>query len=214
MLLHRAIAVVGEDSVDIKAARGTVLLPLVGLLVTGAIGYWMTAQQGAPLWLLVGLLFVCLGIVPVSVMGLVSGIAGADVVADARKGSVTFQQGYLGMGLGTKELVPFAKIDHIEVSVEGDQPDRWHEESDDVRQFALTLVKQSGKRLKLAQVPVPAGAQNDGMDRTLAVAQAFAQVTGARVELPPGWALVEVDAATLEPVAPAAAPARTRRRRR
>src|SRR5690606_2504875 len=104
-----------------------------------------------------------------SAMSLISSVVGADVVIDARKGSATWQQGYLGMGIGTKELVPFEKIDHLEVTIEGDQPDRWHDNVDDLRQFALVLVKPSGKRLILAQVPVPAYGQADGMDRTLAV---------------------------------------------
>ena len=61
------------------------------------------------------------------------------------------------MGVGTRELVPFAKIAHLEITIEGDAPDRWREERDTLRQFALVLVKESGKRLTLTQVPVPAG---------------------------------------------------------
>ena len=54
---------------------------------------------------------------------------GADVVIDGRKGSATWQQGYLGMGVGTRELVPFPKIDHLAITIEGDTPDRWREGS-------------------------------------------------------------------------------------
>ena len=125
-------------------------------------------------------------------MALVTAVIGADVVIDRRKGSATWQQGYLGMGVGTRELVPFAKIDHLAITIEGDAPDRWREEQDVLRQFALVLVKQSGKRLTLTQVPVPAGDQTDGMDRTLAVATAIGNVTGAEVVLPEGWELVEL----------------------
>jgi hypothetical protein len=151
---------------------------------------------------------------PVAVMGLVGALVGAEVIVDRRKGSITWQQGYLGMGIGTKELVPFAKIDHLEVTVEGDEPDRWHKNRDDLRQFALVLVKKSGKRLTLTQVPVPDYGQTDGMDRTLAVAHAVAALTDAGVRIPEGWELVEVDAETLEPVAPAAPAGKPRRHRR
>jgi hypothetical protein len=61
-------------------------------------------------------------------------------------------------------------------------------------------VKKSGKRLTLAQVPVPAYGQADGMDRTLAVGQAVAALTGVEVRLPEGWAMVEIDTETGEPV--------------
>ncbi|MCC7087618.1 MAG: hypothetical protein M9925_13555 [Chloroflexi bacterium] len=206
VLLHRAMAVIGEDKIEIKSARGTVILPLLGLLFCAGAGWFIAVRgQGMPLWLLVTLLLLCLILVPFSIMSLISSVVGADVIIDRKKGSATWQQGYLGMGIGTKELVPFAKIDHLEVTIEGDQPDRWKDEVDDLRQFALVLVKASGKRLNLAQVPVPAYGQADGMDRTLAVGQAVANLVGKTITLPEGWELVEIDTDTGEPVAPAAA---------
>jgi len=206
VLLHRAMAVIGEDKIEIKSARGTVILPLLGLLFCAGAGWFIAVRgQGMPLWLLVTLLLLCLMLVPFSIMSLISSVVGADVIIDRKKGSATWQQGYLGMGIGTKELVPFAKIDHLEVTIEGDQPDRWKDEVDDLRQFALVLVKASGKRLNLAQVPVPAYGQADGMDRTLAVGQAVANLVGKTITLPEGWELVEIDPDTGEPVAPAAA---------
>ncbi len=215
VLLHRSIATIGDDKVEIRSARSTVVIPLLGLGISAAVGYWMaTAAGGAPIWLFIAALFFLLLAVPVSVMGLVGSIAGADVVVDAKKGSATWQQGYLGMGIGTKELVPFAKIDHLEILIEGDQPDRWHDHSDDLRQFALRLVKASGKVLTLAQVPVPAYGQTDGMDRVLAVGNAVAILTNSTVQLPEGWKLVEIDTDTGEPVPPRRTPANRARRAR
>ncbi|HMO53018.1 MAG TPA: hypothetical protein PJ994_00810 [Tepidiformaceae bacterium] len=203
VLLHRSMAVIGENKIEIKAARGTVLLPIAGLALAILIGWYIGARGfHLPLWVLVGGLFLCLVLVPFSVMSLISAIVGADVIVDAQKGSATWQQGYLGMGIGTKELVPFAKIHHLEITVEGDEADRWREQTDDLRQFALVLVKRSGKRLTLAQVPVPAYGQTDGMDRTLAVGQAVAELVGSRIELPEGWELTEINVETGEPVAP------------
>ena len=209
VLLHRAMAVIGPNKIEIKSARGTVILPLIGLAAAGAIG-WFMATRGfsVPFWLLVVLLLTCMILVPFSAMSLISSVVGADVVVDARKGSATWQQGYLGMGIGTREFVPFEKIDHLEVTVEGDQPDRWHDNVDDLRQFALVLVKQSGKRLILAQVPVPAYGQADGMDRTLAVGQAVAKLVGSTVTIPEGWEMVEIDTDTGEQVANSAPPAK------
>ena len=217
VLLHRSMAVIGDDRIEIKSARGTVILPLLGLLISAAIG-WLMVDRGPtlPFWLLVTLLVVLIILVPVSVMGLVGALVGADVVVDRRKGSATWQQGYLGMGIGTKELVPFAKIDHLEICIEGDQPDRWHDLPDDLRQFSLVLVKKSGRRLPICNVPVPAYGQEDGMDRTLAVGQAVAAMTGARLDLPEGWELVEIDLETGEPVTkpePAGNRPRPRRKR-
>ncbi len=202
VLLHRAMAVISDDKIEIKAARGTVILPIIGLAIAGGIG-WYIADRGftLPLWALVGALFLCLVLVPFSVMSLISAVVGADVVVDRAKGSATWQQGYLGMGIGTRELVPFAKIHHLEVTIEGDEADRWGNQTDDLRQFALILVKRSGKRLTLAQVPVPAYGQTDGMDRTLAVGQAVADLVGSTISLPEGWELTEIDVETGTPLA-------------
>ena len=214
VLLHRSMAVIGPDKIEIRSARSTVLLPVTGLALAGGAIAWLALNDGAaPLWALSLVVFVCLFVVPASVMGLVSAIAGADAIVDGRKGSVTWQQGYLGMGIGTKELVPFEKIDYLEISVEGEEGDRWRGASDDVRQFALTIVKKSGKRLQLAQVPVPVSGQADGMDRTLAVGNAVAALTGSTVRIPYGWALVEIDTETGEVVEPRR-PGRQKPRRR
>lgn len=193
------MAVISDDTIEIKSARGAIIIPILGF-ITVAIGAAFLARGGAalPFWALAIVLFYCLLAFPISVMSLVSAIVGADVIIDRTKNSATWQQGYLGMGIGTRELVPFQKIDYLEVTIEGDKPDRWRDNTDDLRQFALWLVKKSGKRLHLSQVPVAAGDQYDGMDRTLAIANAVAALTGAEVRLPEGWELVEIDTETGE----------------
>ena len=193
VLLHRSLALIGDEKVEIRSARSTVLLPALGVALGAGAGALIAIEAGnLPFVLLVGLLLFALLAVPISTMALVTAVIGADVVIDGRKGAATWQQGFLGMGVGTRELVPFAKIDHLAITIEGEAPDRWREERDVLRQFSLVLVKQSGKRLTLTQVPVPAGDQTDGMDRTLAVANAIGNVTGAEVVLPEGWELVEL----------------------
>ena len=218
VLLHRSMAVIGPEKIEIKSARSTIALPFLGLALAGGAITWIALGDGsAPFWAMVAVVFVCLFVVPASVMGLVSAVAGADVIIDARKQSATWQQGYLGMGIGTKELVPFEKIDYLDVTVEGAEGDRWKGASDDLRQFALTIVKKSGKRVRVAQVPVPAYGQEDGMDRTLAVGNAVAALTGSSVRLPEGWQLVEIDTDTGEVVErrrPAASTRQKPRKRR
>ena len=68
-----------------------------------------------------GMTLFCLIVVPVSIMGLIGSLVGAKVVVDRTKCSATWQQGALGMGIGAKDVVPFANIDHLEVTVEGEQ---------------------------------------------------------------------------------------------
>lgn len=209
------MALIAPDRIEVRSARSTVWLPLAGVLLVAAVTYLLIEHGlGLPFWLLVVVLFALLVLFPLSVMALIGALVGAEVVADARKGSITWQQGFLGMGIGTRELVPFAKVDHLEIVIEGDKPDRWRGHTDDLRQFSLLLVKKNGKRLEVANVPVPAFGQLDGMDRTLAVGQALAALIGTEVRIPEGWELVEVDAETGQPLGPAHHPPTRRRRRR
>jgi len=217
ILLHRAVGFIEDDKVEIRSAQSTLILPLIGLgLATVAGGILITRGTELPLWVLVSLLLLCLIAVPASVMAIISSVVGAEVVVDRRKGSVSWQQGALGMGIGAREVAPFATIDHLEVTVEGDKADRWHGETDSLRQFALVLVKKNGRRLELARIPVAAGNQADGMDRTLALGNAIADICGATVRIPEGWELVTIDTKTGEIQEPAKAkrkPARARARR-
>lgn len=217
ILLHRSVGFIDDDKVEIRSARSTLVLPIAGLLIAGGAGFFLASRgMGLPLWLLVILLLFCLLVVPASVMGIISSVVGAEVVVDRRKGSVSWQQGALGMGIGAREVAPFPTIDHFEVTIEGAEADRWHGEADSIRQFALVLVKKNKRRLELARIPVSAANQADGMDRTLALGNAIANVVGAPVQIPEGWELVTIDTKTGEIQQPPKAkrkPARARTRR-
>ncbi|MEP7216395.1 MAG: hypothetical protein ABI782_09080, partial [Anaerolineaceae bacterium] len=48
VLLHRSMAVIADDKIEIKSARGTVILPAIGLLLAGGAIAWM-ARSGSSL---------------------------------------------------------------------------------------------------------------------------------------------------------------------
>ena len=61
VLLHRSMAVIGPDKIEIKSARSTIVLPLVGIALAGGAIAWIALSQGAaPLWALVLVVFACL----------------------------------------------------------------------------------------------------------------------------------------------------------
>lgn len=205
--LDRRVLIVREERIDLRPERGAVVFPLSGLLISAAtfasvilFANDLSATTLA-LILLPGLL-----LAPFSAMGLVYSVIGAAVVVEKAKESVRFQQGVLGLGIGTMELVPFWKIDHIAVEdfdqgivAPGPHPL-------DFRAWDIVLVKESGKRLPIAQVI--AGASGDlieeGWDRALDAAEAIAEMTGSRVEI---TAEIEPD----EPAEPEARPAKKAR---
>ena len=184
--LDRRVLVVREERIDLRPERGAVIFPLIGLLISGSIFASIVlfaddlSATALVLILLPGLL-----LAPFSAMGLVYSVIGAAVVVERAKESVRFQQGVLGLGIGTMELVPFWKIDHIAVedfeqgiNAPGPHPL-------DFRAWDIILVKESGKRLPIAQVV--AGASGDlieeGWDRAIDAAEAIAEMTDSRVEI-------------------------------
>jgi hypothetical protein len=181
--LDRRICVVREDRIDIRPSPGAVILPLAAIVVSIVcfviIGLTINAL---PVAALAALLIPNVLIFPLAAMGLVYSLIGANVIIDRRKGSVTFQQGWIGLGLGTRELVPFEKIDHIalEETTLGEVESPWLAPVD-VRIWDIVLVKRSQKRLSIGMVVIPAEPDlaQEGLARARAAAEAIAALAGS-----------------------------------
>jgi len=180
--LDRRICVVREDRIDIRPSPGAVILPLVAMTVSivcfVVIGLTINVL---PLAALAVLLIPNVLVFPLAAMGLVYSLIGAHVIVDRRKGSVTFQQGWIGLGLGTRELVPFEKIDHIalEETTLGEVESPWLAPVD-VRVWDIVLVKRSEKRLSIGMVVIPAEPDltPEGLTRARQAAGAIAALVG------------------------------------
>lgn len=184
--LDRRVLVVRPNRIDLRPERGAVVFPLIGLLI-GLTLFACVVLFASDLSVTVLMLMLIPGIIiaPLSAMGLVYSIVGAAMVVEKEKESVRFQQGVLGLGIGTMELVPFWKIDRIEVedfdlgqmSVGTPRPPI------DFRAWDIVLVKKSGKRLSIGQT---ISANNpdlidEGFDRALDAAEAIAEMTGCEL---------------------------------
>jgi len=176
--LDRRICVVREGRIDIRPSPGAVILPLTVIVVSivcfVVIGLTINVL---PVVALAVLLIPNVLIFPLAAMGLVYSLVGAHVIIDRRKGSVTFQQGWIGLGLGTRELVPFEKIDHIalEETTLGEVESPWLAPVD-VRVWDIVLVKVSEKRLSIGMVVIPAEPDlvQEGLNRARQAAGAIA----------------------------------------
>jgi len=180
--LDRRICIVGEDRIDIRPSPGAVILPLMAIVVSivcfVVIGLTINVL---PLAALAVLLIPNVFIFPLAAMGLVYSLVGAHVIFDRRKGSATFQQGWIGLGLGTRELAPFEKIDHIalEETTLGEVESPWLAPVD-MRIWDVVLVKTSQKRLSIGMVMIPAepGLAQEGLARARQAAGAIAALVG------------------------------------
>lgn len=183
--LDRRVLVIRQNRIDLRPERGAVVWPLLGLSIGLALfaGVALFAEDLSTT-ALAAMLIPGVIIAPFSAMGLIYSMIGAAMVIETKKQSVRFQQGVLGLGLGTVELVPFWKIERIEADdfPLGDAPSRLPRPAFDLRAWEIVLVKTSGKRLSIAQV-VSANMEDlidEGFDRALDAAEAIA----AMVEKP------------------------------
>ncbi len=173
--LHRRVCVIKPDTIEIKPARSAAIAPLIGLFLAlfafVAVVLWL---EQLPFVLTLLLMGGAILLVPFSGMGFVYSIYGANVVIDRKKQTAIWQQGLLGMGVGTEELVPFAKIERLEL----EETTRELQEGvpQDFAQYEILLLKTSGRRLSLGQVTVPRSMADDGLARAREVAQAIADL--------------------------------------
>jgi hypothetical protein len=181
--LDRSVCLIDSDRIKLRPSRSSVLVPLLVLLAGVACFASLVLWLGAlPFALVVLLVLVAIAFIPLSGMGLVYSLGGASVVADRAKGSVVWQQGLLGLGVGTREVVPFSKI--AQMAVEEITREKLRGQQQDVAQWEITLVKSGGRRLKVGVVTVPRSLTREGLERAQGVAEAIAEMAGAPLSLP------------------------------
>jgi hypothetical protein len=179
LYLDRRVCAATTDRIDIHPARSIIFLPLVTLLLGVAcfpvIFFW---GDTFPLWALVAITLAAIVVVPVSGIGLVYSIAGAHIVVDRKKQSAVLQQGYLGMGVGTLELVPFWKFDYVAVreTLPGGP-------AEEFAQYEVLIVKLSGRELSAGTVTVLRSEAAEGRGRAIEIATLLAEMASSQVKV-------------------------------
>jgi hypothetical protein len=174
--LDRRVCSVTPGRIDVHPARSIVILPLLTLLL-GLAAFPVIYFGGSALSveLRFALTLFALFLVPLSGLGVVYSIAGAHVVVERHKQSAVLQQGYLGMGVGTEELIPFWKMDKIivEETMPGDI---------EFAQYEVGILKLSGRFVTVATVTTPRAAAEEGLSRADDVATLIADMAGVPLE--------------------------------
>ena len=182
--LNRRVAFIEPHRINVRPALAAALLPLAGLISgVGAFVAIVLWLGSLPFFVVVLLLVYAVLAIPLAGIGFVYTIAGANVVFEKEKQSGVWQQGFLGMGVGTTELVPFWKIDEIRIE-ETTGGQRWQGEREDVAQFEIVLIKVSGKRLRIGDIIVPRSLMRQGLADVRGVAEAIAEMTGKPLVAP------------------------------
>ena len=182
--LNRRVAFIEPGRINVRPALSAALFPLFWLLAgVGcfvAVLLWLDAL---PFVLAVVLLGFAIVFIPLSGIGFVYAVGGANVVFDGEKQSGVWQQGFLGMGVGTSELVPFWKIDAIRID-ETTRGRQWRGAQQDVAQFEVVVLKVSGKVLPVGDTVVPRSMVREGLAEARELAEAIAALTGKRLVAP------------------------------
>jgi hypothetical protein len=173
--LDRRVCSVTPGRIDVHPARSIVVLPLLTLLLGLAafpVIYFGGSSLSVELRLVLTLF--ALFVVPLSGLGVVYSIAGAHVVVERHKQSAVLQQGYLGMGVGTEELIPFWKMDKIvvEETMPGDV---------EFAQYEIGILKLSGRMVTVGTVTTPRAGAAEGLSRADEVATLIAAMAGVEL---------------------------------
>ena len=213
--LAGSVAVIRDGSIAIRQSRARLIGPAVeGAAAAAAVLAIVMLLEVLPLWALVLLLLVAMLLGPIAVLGLVYNVAGSAVLVEREKRSVRYQQGLLGLGLGTAELVPFWRISRIELRGSDDEP-LTSGEKQDLVEWEVRLVKDNGRILPVASALAPRPLGGEALARASRLARALAEMTGSPVDAPGGTGAGD-GVRSPEPgaAAPTEGAGRQRRRRR
>ena len=185
--LHRRVVRIAPGRIEIRPPRSAVVVPLLGVALTaGLLAVMATSVDSLPFWLLGLLLLFSVLLLPLSGISLVYALMGANIVADRRGQNVSMKQRFLGLGIGTNELIPFWKIRELLVEDEGRAISRAAGDlpPEEIAQWQLVLVKKSGTRHVLGSVSAPRQHEEDSLQQIFEVAEAFAALTDAPIRGP------------------------------
>jgi hypothetical protein len=176
--MQRSRAVIRPDSISIRPARSRLLVPFAQAAIAGGAVWLMAAfMDSLAMWVLVVLLLVAIIIGPAAVLGFVYNVYGTEFLVERHKGTARWHQGFLGLGIGTFELVPFARIARIEVHSDLDE-DLTSGQLQDFVEFNVRIVKDNDRVLDVASVTSAHAFIEDAADRVNRLGAALAEMTG------------------------------------
>lgn len=187
LFLHRRVVRISPERIEIRPPKSAVIVPLFGVALTaGLLAVMANSVDSFPFWLMGILLLFAVVLLPLSGISLVYALMGANIIADRGGQNVSMKQKFLGLGIGTNELIPFWKIRELLVEDEGREIARAGGAipAEEFAQWQLVLVKKSGTRHVLGSVSTPRQHEEEGLQQIFEVAEAFSALTEAPIRGP------------------------------
>lgn len=181
--LRRAVAAITDETIVVRASRAQLLGPVVQLgLTVLAVALIVLFLDSLPFGVVVVLTVIAVFLGPVATLGFVFAVIGSSMVVDRRKQSAHWQQGFLGLGIGTTTSIPFDRIDHIAVTGDYDEQDiggRGH----DFVTWDVEIVRDDGRRNAVGSVIAARPLADVGLDRANRLAEAVGEMAEAEARL-------------------------------
>jgi ABC-type transport system involved in cytochrome bd biosynthesis fused ATPase/permease subunit len=181
--LHRAMAVITSDSIAVRQTRAGLIGPLIELAIT-MLAVWAIIRfmSSWPLGVLFVLALVVTVLGPLALIGFVNNVVGTSFMMERAKESARWQQGLLGLGIGTFELVPFGRVQHFKVASDYDDELASGMEQD-VVDWEVILVKDNEKELTVGRVLAARPLAHEAGERANALASALGEMSGSEAVL-------------------------------
>ncbi|MFA7297183.1 MAG: hypothetical protein WC211_08385 [Dehalococcoidia bacterium] len=174
--LQRAFAVIEADRIAIYPSRAQIVGALIELAIAGlAMTALLTLFDVLPMFVMIALLLVALLLGPIGTLGLVFSIAGTAFVMERGNRAARWQQGFLGMGIGTTDGVPFSRIKAVEAVSDADLLTRSGERQDMVT-FEVVIARDDERRTPVASVVSARSLAAEGAERVNRLATVLAEM--------------------------------------
>ncbi len=179
--LQRAVAVISDASIAIRPGWRQLSGPIAQAVISGgAVWFVIVFMNTLPLWVLLSLLGVALVLGPAAVLGFIYNVYGTEFLIERHKRTARWHQGFLGLGIGTFELVPFDRIEGIVVESDIDR-DLSSGQLQDLVQLDVRIVKDNGRVLDVASATNSRVFMADALARANRLAEAMGEMTGRPV---------------------------------
>ncbi|HIE84519.1 MAG TPA: hypothetical protein EYQ00_12045 [Dehalococcoidia bacterium] len=189
--LFKSYAEIADTEVVIRPSKRTLLVPIFqAAIASAALITLINRLAELPLWISMTLLLVIVIFGPTAILGTVYGIAGSNFIMEKNKGTSRLQQKYLGLGIGTQEMIPFDRIKSV--AVQGNFLEE-HASGDlqDITEWEVFLIKDNDRKISVCKSSSARILANRSLSRVNMVAKALADMSNSEFNpgVIPEWAL-------------------------
>lgn len=189
--LFKSYAKISDTEVVIRPSKRTLLVPIFQAVITSAaVVTLINGLAELPLWISMILLLMIVIFGPTAILGTIYGIVGSNFVMEKTKGTSRLQQKYLGLGIGTQEMIPFDRIKSVDV-LGNFMEEHASGDLQDITEWEVFLIKDNDRKISVCKSNSARILANSSMLKANIVAEALADMSESEFNpaIIPEWAL-------------------------